>query len=345
MGKIRLMLVIGLIFASNSSHAGHWRLVNITQKQPATDNRDNGKTKGELVRCKDRQETNPYEYVCTRLTAKSHWDKSSRYYEGARTLDPMPTIIEPGKEFNIRMKSGMFGVGKAFTDGSSGLRLIANVWFQSKDTGKYDVRSRRVTDVSPWLGPNWPINGIKTEPSKYKEIISSTGTFTGGRWYPTGNFEGGLSWMVNMKVNIDDPDARGKGFVVNFVSSFVQNGRIQYWYKWVEGAPVSTKVTRNQRDVNTYVPSPEAPLSETTSKSKEGQFFEPGIDRPGADYKDFDLAQPNPFLCGNYCNLDNRCQAWTYVVPGHQGAKARCWLKHSVPAAEKSNCCTSGVKK
>ena len=72
--------------------------------------------------------------------------------------------------------------------------------------------------------------------------------------------------------------------------------------------------------------------------------FEPGIDRMGGDYRSFDLDAPDPRLCEARCLAEDRCRAWTYVVPGHQGPSARCWLKSVVPAPRQSECCTSGVK-
>ena len=43
------------------------------------------------------------------------------------------------------------------------------------------------------------------------------------------------------------------------------------------------------------------------------------------------------------CAKDSKCQAWTYVQPGVQGPKARCWLKASVPPAHPNTCCISEV--
>ena len=61
--------------------------------------------------------------------------------------------------------------------------------------------------------------------------------------------------------------------------------------------------------------------------------YEYDVDRPGADYRDFDLSAPNPELCAAQCAQDGRCRAWSYVRPGGQGANARCWLKDQVPNA------------
>lgn len=70
--------------------------------------------------------------------------------------------------------------------------------------------------------------------------------------------------------------------------------------------------------------------------------MEQAVDRPGQDLRSFDLPRADPELCRAACAQESRCQAYTYVKPGVQGAKARCWLKHSVPAAVTNNCCTSG---
>lgn len=72
---------------------------------------------------------------------------------------------------------------------------------------------------------------------------------------------------------------------------------------------------------------------------------EPNIDRPGSDYKNFDLVAANSNLCKTACEREaGQCQAWTFVRPGVQGPRARCWLKFTVPNAVTSNCCTSGVR-
>jgi hypothetical protein len=72
--------------------------------------------------------------------------------------------------------------------------------------------------------------------------------------------------------------------------------------------------------------------------------IESELDRPGEDYRSFDLPRPEPALCQRACAEDGRCQAYTYVRPGVQGAAARCWLKAGVPAAGPNLCCTSGTR-
>jgi len=72
--------------------------------------------------------------------------------------------------------------------------------------------------------------------------------------------------------------------------------------------------------------------------------FEHGINRAGGDYRSFDLPKPRPELCRDACIAEAACRAYTYVKPGIQGAKARCWLKSSEGTPRPDGCCVSGVK-
>lgn len=73
--------------------------------------------------------------------------------------------------------------------------------------------------------------------------------------------------------------------------------------------------------------------------------IEPNIDRMGGDYTSVTLpAGSTANNCLSLCQADgSRCKAWTYVKAGIQATNPRCWLKNTVPAAQRSNCCTSGV--
>ena len=73
--------------------------------------------------------------------------------------------------------------------------------------------------------------------------------------------------------------------------------------------------------------------------------LEEDTDRPGNNYRNFDIPHPEPEICLIDCQVDPRCKAFTYVKPGLQGPKARCWLKDAVPNAKPSPGCISGVKK
>ena len=58
--------------------------------------------------------------------------------------------------------------------------------------------------------------------------------------------------------------------------------------------------------------------------------LEPGIDRPGFDYRDFDLTRSDPMLCLKACINDRRCRAFSYVSPVSRaprpaaGSRRRC---------------------
>lgn len=65
--------------------------------------------------------------------------------------------------------------------------------------------------------------------------------------------------------------------------------------------------------------------------------------RPGMDYRNLRIDSGKWRTCYKECASDDRCHAWTFVKPGIQGARARCWLKNGVPPARPDSCCVSGV--
>ena len=76
-----------------------------------------------------------------------------------------------------------------------------------------------------------------------------------------------------------------------------------------------------------------------------GSGVEVNTDRPGLDYKSFNLPYPDYRLCQSACKKDPKCMAWTYVKPYTiQGPYARCWLKNAIPHPVKRSCCVSGIK-
>jgi hypothetical protein len=84
-------------------------------------------------------------------------------------------------------------------------------------------------------------------------------------------------------------------------------------------------------------PSPGAPSTSSLS-------LEPNTNRYGNDYRNIIMDIPDPELCRSECEKDPKCRAFTYVKPGVQGPKARCWLKDRVPAPSANSSCISGVK-
>jgi hypothetical protein len=91
-------------------------------------------------------------------------------------------------------------------------------------------------------------------------------------------------------------------------------------------------------------PAPTAIAPQTAKNLQPDSGLEMDIDRPGMNYRSFDLDVQEPKRCQRTCQDDPKCKAWTYVKPGVQGPKARCWLKTGVPSAKSNPCCISGVK-
>ena len=79
-------------------------------------------------------------------------------------------------------------------------------------------------------------------------------------------------------------------------------------------------------------------------KSQLPAGMEQYTDRPGSDWKSFDLKVPRPELCRAACDSASECKAYTFVGPGPREPIARCFLKSAVPAATQNICCVSGVK-
>jgi hypothetical protein len=92
----------------------------------------------------------------------------------------------------------------------------------------------------------------------------------------------------------------------------------------------ATTVTRN------------GPITVTTGAG--GMVSEPGVSRPGSDYRDFELAaNAGPEACQRSCEAEARvCRAFTYVRAGVRGAQPHCFLKNDVPEARPDPCCVSG---
>ena len=81
-----------------------------------------------------------------------------------------------------------------------------------------------------------------------------------------------------------------------------------------------------------------------TVPSSNSITLELDTNRPGHDYTNFDLIEPRPEICLDACREDGRCRAFTYVGPGVQGSKARCWLKDLASRPERAEGMVSGMK-
>jgi hypothetical protein len=82
-----------------------------------------------------------------------------------------------------------------------------------------------------------------------------------------------------------------------------------------------------------------AGVVETRSIAQEN-----AIDRPGGDYKNFDVkGGEGDEPCQAACTADNKCRAWTYARPGYVGKEAHCFLKKEIKPPRRRAGFTSGV--
>jgi hypothetical protein len=77
----------------------------------------------------------------------------------------------------------------------------------------------------------------------------------------------------------------------------------------------------------------------------KGGPIEFAIDRPGGDYRRFDIApDPTGMVCHVTCEAEEGCRAWTYQRPGYGPTPAAaCYLKNRITRPEHKACCISGV--
>src|SRR6202167_1519592 len=79
----------------------------------------------------------------------------------------------------------------------------------------------------------------------------------------------------------------------------------------------------------------------TASRPAQAQA---NFDRPGGDYQSSPVASGDPAECALVCERDRRCRAWSFNYPTDIAGGAVCWLKNSVPARIRDDCCISGVR-
>jgi hypothetical protein len=88
-----------------------------------------------------------------------------------------------------------------------------------------------------------------------------------------------------------------------------------------------------------------APAAQGQQQAPTSYQMEDKTDRPGGDYRDFELPNADPKACAAACARDKDCKAWTYGKPGAGGEKAHCWLKNEVPDPVANDECISGIKR
>jgi hypothetical protein len=76
--------------------------------------------------------------------------------------------------------------------------------------------------------------------------------------------------------------------------------------------------------------------------SQRDMKAEDHTNRPGSDFKNFEMDSWK--TCESACRTENECASWSYVRPGVQGRRGRCWLKRQVAHPVKDVNVVSGVK-
>jgi hypothetical protein len=85
------------------------------------------------------------------------------------------------------------------------------------------------------------------------------------------------------------------------------------------------------------------PAGEKDPKPGQPAWVEPGVDRPGSDFKILWL-RGGPEACLEACAQNPLCKSYTYVREGVAGRMEGCWLKDDIPPPVEDGCCVSGVK-
>ncbi len=72
--------------------------------------------------------------------------------------------------------------------------------------------------------------------------------------------------------------------------------------------------------------------------------IETSIDRPGGDYKTFELKSGDgDEVCKAACTAETKCRAWTFARPGYVGKEPRCYLKKEIKPPRRRAGFISGV--
>jgi hypothetical protein len=77
--------------------------------------------------------------------------------------------------------------------------------------------------------------------------------------------------------------------------------------------------------------------------SAERRGLEVNIDRPGSDFKSYNLSAPEPEACQALCAQNSLCKAWTYVK-ATSSRSPRCYLKNAVANSAYNTNTISGLK-
>lgn len=84
--------------------------------------------------------------------------------------------------------------------------------------------------------------------------------------------------------------------------------------------------------------------AQTPPSTRTDPHYQQDTNMPGNDLRSFETTKGADAECSIACANDAKCKAWTWVKPGIQAAKGKCWLKHAVPNAVADTCCISGLR-
>jgi hypothetical protein len=84
--------------------------------------------------------------------------------------------------------------------------------------------------------------------------------------------------------------------------------------------------------------APQEPSTTTSAGSGGALSLEPGVDRPGYDFRR--ISSPSPEACRDACANEPQCLAFTYV----KNALGDCFLKNNPSKPSPSERCVSGVR-
>jgi hypothetical protein len=113
----------------------------------------------------------------------------------------------------------------------------------------------------------------------------------------------------------------------------------------LQGPGVYSAGTAGLTSIERRMPSARALVNDRPTSLMQLVRMEPDTNRPGQDYRTFQMKEARPEQCQAACAKEEKCLAFTYVKPGIQGRYARCYLKKGVPARVADRCCISGVKR
>lgn len=86
-----------------------------------------------------------------------------------------------------------------------------------------------------------------------------------------------------------------------------------------------------------------APAGAENAQPRLPAWVEPGVDRPGSDFRILWL-RGGLEACQEACAQNPLCKSYTYVREGSPGRMEGCWLKDAVSPPVRDTCCVSGVK-